>query len=61
VTRLLIAWGNGNKEALDQLTPIVYSELHKLAESYLRREPTRLPCNRLRWCRGLPPQDVFHL
>ena len=38
VTRLLIAWGKGNKEALDQLTPIVYSELHKLAESYLRRE-----------------------
>jgi RNA polymerase sigma-70 factor (ECF subfamily) len=38
VTQLLIDWGKGNKEALDQLTPIVYAELHKLAESYLRRE-----------------------
>jgi RNA polymerase sigma-70 factor, ECF subfamily len=38
VTRLLIPWGNGKREALDQLTPIVYSERHKLAEGYLRRE-----------------------
>jgi RNA polymerase sigma-70 factor (ECF subfamily) len=38
VTQLLIDWGNGNSEALDKLTPIVYAELHKLAESYLRRE-----------------------
>jgi RNA polymerase sigma factor (TIGR02999 family) len=38
VTQLLVDWGNGNKEALDKLTPIVYAELHKLAESYLRRE-----------------------
>src|SRR5437763_13654340 len=38
VTQLLIDWGDGNKEALDKLTPIVYAELHKLAESYLRRE-----------------------
>src|SRR6476646_8105313 len=38
VTQLLIDWGKGNKAALDQLTPIVYSELHKLAESYLRKE-----------------------
>jgi RNA polymerase sigma factor (TIGR02999 family) len=33
-----VAWANGTKEALDLLTPLVYSELHKLAESYLRRE-----------------------
>jgi RNA polymerase sigma-70 factor, ECF subfamily len=38
VTQLLIDWGNGNSGALDKLTPIVYAELHKLAESYLRRE-----------------------
>ena len=38
VTQLLVAWGKGNKEALDLLTPLVYRELHKLAESYLRRE-----------------------
>src|SRR5437899_4878863 len=38
VTQLLIDWGRGNKEALDLLTPLVYTELHNLAESYLRRE-----------------------
>src|SRR5690242_6909749 len=38
VTRLLIDWRKGNKAALDQLTPLVYAELHNLAESYLRNE-----------------------
>lgn len=38
VTQLLIEWGNGSKEALDLLTPLVYTELRNLAESYLRRE-----------------------
>jgi RNA polymerase sigma factor (TIGR02999 family) len=38
VTKLLVDWGQGNKEALDLLTPIVYRELHNLAERYLRME-----------------------
>jgi RNA polymerase sigma factor (TIGR02999 family) len=38
VTRLLADWRSGDKEALDHLLPIVYSELHRLAEAYLRRE-----------------------
>ncbi len=38
ITQLLVSWGEGNKQALDLLTPIVYSELHKLAFSYLNRE-----------------------
>ncbi|MBL8178062.1 MAG: sigma-70 family RNA polymerase sigma factor [Bryobacterales bacterium] len=39
ITRLLRDWtGNANPAALEQLTPIVYSELRKLALSYLRRE-----------------------
>src|SRR5215468_12458534 len=37
-TRLLIQWKDGNKEALDRLTPIVYSELRRLADHYLRNE-----------------------
>ena len=37
VSRLLIAWGRGEPEALEQLTPRVYRELHKLARAYLRR------------------------
>lgn len=38
VTKLLIAWKSGNKDALDQLIPLVYQELHKLARSHLNRE-----------------------
>lgn len=35
---LLRAWSNGDSRALDQLTPIVYGELHRLARRYLRCE-----------------------
>jgi RNA polymerase sigma factor (TIGR02999 family) len=38
VTRLLIDWKNGSKEALDLLTSIVYDELRRLADHYLRNE-----------------------
>lgn len=38
VTRLLREWGGGNKEALDELMPIVYQQLRKLASISLRSE-----------------------
>jgi ECF sigma factor len=38
VTRLLADWKNGSKEALDMLTPLVYNELRRLANHYLRDE-----------------------
>lgn len=38
VTRLLVSWSSGNKPALDQLVPLVYKELRRLASAYLRRE-----------------------
>jgi RNA polymerase sigma factor (TIGR02999 family) len=38
VTKLLVAWGNGNGEALDKLIPIVYDELRRQASRCLRRE-----------------------
>ena len=38
ISQLLIAWSNGDKAALDQLMPLVYSELRRLASNYLRRE-----------------------
>jgi hypothetical protein len=38
VTRLLIEWANGNQQALDKLTPLVYRELRQLAASCLRKE-----------------------
>jgi len=38
VTQLLIDWSNGDQAALDQLIPLVYDELRRLARSYMRRE-----------------------
>lgn len=38
VTQLLIDWGKGDQAALDRLMPLVYSELRRLANNYLRRE-----------------------
>ena len=38
VSRLLQEWARGGESALDALTPLVYAELRRLAESYLRRE-----------------------
>src|ERR1051326_5382876 len=38
VTTLLVKWSAGDHDALENLVPIVYHELHKLAASYLRRE-----------------------
>jgi len=38
VTQLLAEWGKGNQAALDELTPLVYQELHQRARSYLRRD-----------------------
>src|SRR5262249_15222495 len=46
ITQLLLAWSDGDREALEKLTPLVYRELKTLAESYLRREgagPSRHP------------------
>ena len=38
VTRLLGEIGRGHKDAMNQLLPLVYDELHRLARSYFRRE-----------------------
>src|SRR5271157_2829527 len=38
VSALLRAWSAGDQGALERLTPIVYSELYRLARRYMRRE-----------------------
>ena len=38
VTQLLVAWSDGDRAALDQLTPLVYEELHRLARKHMNRE-----------------------
>jgi RNA polymerase sigma factor (TIGR02999 family) len=43
VSQLLIAWGKGEPAALEQLTPRVYHELHKLARAYLRPNQSLQP------------------
>lgn len=37
ITRLLERWGGGDRSAIDELAPLVYDELKKLARSSLRR------------------------
>jgi len=38
VTTLLKQWGDGDRTALEQLMPLVYNELHRLAHQHMRRE-----------------------
>jgi len=38
VTQLLVAWGNGDENARDQLMPLVYTELHRLAHRHIKKE-----------------------
>jgi RNA polymerase sigma factor (TIGR02999 family) len=38
ITQLLVAWSGGRREALDDLLPLVYDELRRLASRYLRHE-----------------------
>ena len=35
VSQLLRAWSDGDQLALDELTPIVYAELRRLAHRYM--------------------------
>jgi RNA polymerase sigma-70 factor (ECF subfamily) len=37
-TQLLTDWRDGNPEALERLTPLVYDELRRLARNYMRQE-----------------------
>ena len=38
ITQLLVNWANGDQTALDTLMPMVYTELHRLAHRYMKRE-----------------------
>ncbi|MBV9780038.1 MAG: sigma-70 family RNA polymerase sigma factor [Acidobacteriaceae bacterium] len=38
VTQLLLAWSEGDENALETLAPLVYNELRRLARFYMRRE-----------------------
>jgi RNA polymerase sigma factor (TIGR02999 family) len=38
ITRLLVAWSDGDESALEQLAPLIHAELHRLAHHYMSRE-----------------------
>lgn len=38
ITQWLVDWSKGDNTALDKLTPLVYQELHRLAQAYMRGE-----------------------
>ncbi len=38
ITQLLHQWRNGDEAALEELMPLVYTELHRLAHHYMSRE-----------------------
>jgi RNA polymerase sigma factor (TIGR02999 family) len=40
ITQLLVAWSEGDSGALEDLTPLIYDQLKRLAARHLRREPT---------------------
>lgn len=42
ITQLLVQWSDGDRTALDRLMPMVYTELRRLAQSYLRRHHNNL-------------------
>jgi RNA polymerase sigma factor (TIGR02999 family) len=38
MTELLQKWSDGDAQALDELTPVIYAELHRIAKRYMSRE-----------------------
>jgi len=38
ITRLLQSWSDGDAQALEKLTPVLYKELHRIAHRYMRQE-----------------------
>jgi RNA polymerase sigma factor (TIGR02999 family) len=38
LTQLLVAWGGGDQAALDELMPLVYEELRRLARRFMNQE-----------------------
>ena len=38
ITELLVAWSEGDRTALEELTPLVHAELRRLAHRYMGRE-----------------------
>lgn len=51
ITELLLAWSDGRREALDDLMPMVYADLRRVAAAYMRHEAVG---------HGLQPTALVH-
>jgi RNA polymerase sigma-70 factor (ECF subfamily) len=40
LSHLLKRWSDGDREALEELTPMVYAELHRMAQRHMRKQPS---------------------
>src|SRR5688572_25730111 len=40
ITVLLLDWSKGDESALEQLMPLVYDELRRMARNYMRKQPS---------------------
>ena len=49
ISALLAAWSEGNQNALERLTPIVYDELRRLARHYMKESVPATACKQRRW------------
>src|SRR5262249_2507478 len=38
ITQLLVAWSDGDQQAMQRLAPVIYGELHRLAARYMAGE-----------------------
>jgi len=43
ITRLLISWSDGDPSAMEQLVPVVHSELRRMAHADMRRHAMSVP------------------
>ena len=58
ITGLLLAWGAGNQQAFDQLVPVVYDELRRIARRYIDDEAGRsCPASHCTGSRSVSPAD----
>ena len=49
VTQLLKAWAAGDEQALEKLTPLVYEQLHRVAQRYMATERPATLCKPRLW------------
>jgi hypothetical protein len=46
ISGLLADWCAGDREALKNVIPLLYHDLHKIAHMYVRRADQGIPCKR---------------